>query len=46
MVENVLEEISFTAPSMSPANVSIDAKYVRERLKGLLADEDVRKYIL
>ncbi len=46
VVENVLEEISFTAPSISPANVSIDAKYVRERLKGLLADEDVRKYIL
>jgi ATP-dependent HslUV protease ATP-binding subunit HslU len=46
VVENVLEELSFTAPAISPANVAIDAKYVRDRLKGLLADEDVRKYIL
>ena len=46
VVENVLEELSFTAPAISPANVSIDAKYVRDRLKGVLADEDVRKYIL
>ena len=46
VVENVLEELSFTAPAISPANVAIDAKYVRERLKDLLADEDVRKYIL
>jgi ATP-dependent HslUV protease ATP-binding subunit HslU len=46
VVENVLEELSFTAPQISPAKVSIDATYVRDRLKGLLADEDVKKYIL
>src|SRR5579862_2372904 len=46
VVENVLEELSFNAPAISPANVSIDATYVRNRLKGLLADEDIRKYIL
>jgi ATP-dependent HslUV protease ATP-binding subunit HslU len=46
VVENVLEELSFTAPQISPAKVSIDATYVRNRLKGLLADEDVKKYIL
>jgi ATP-dependent HslUV protease ATP-binding subunit HslU len=46
VVENVLEELSFTAPQISPAKVSIDATYVRDRLKGLLADDDVKKYIL
>jgi len=46
VVENVLEDLSFNAPAISPANVVIDAKYVRDRLKGLLADEDIRKYIL
>jgi ATP-dependent HslUV protease ATP-binding subunit HslU len=46
VVENVLDEVSFTAPAIAPARVSVDAKYVRDRLKGILADEDVRKYIL
>jgi ATP-dependent HslUV protease ATP-binding subunit HslU len=46
VVENVLDEVSFTAPSISPARISVDAKYVKDRLKGILADEDIRKYIL
>ncbi|HLF93967.1 MAG TPA: ATP-dependent protease ATPase subunit HslU [Planctomycetota bacterium] len=46
VVEKVLDEISFTAPEIAPARISIDAKYVRERLKDILEDEDVRKYIL
>lgn len=46
VVEKVLDEISFTAPDIAPARIPIDAKYVRERLKGILEDEDLRKYIL
>ena len=46
VVEKVLDEISFTAPDISPARISVDAKYVHERLKDILADEDVKKYIL
>jgi ATP-dependent HslUV protease ATP-binding subunit HslU len=46
VVEKVLDEISYTAPDISPARVSVDAKYVRERLKEILTDEDVKKYIL
>jgi ATP-dependent HslUV protease ATP-binding subunit HslU len=46
IVEKVLDEISFTAPDISPARISVDAKYVRERLKDILQDEDVTKYIL
>jgi ATP-dependent HslUV protease ATP-binding subunit HslU len=46
VVERVLDEISFTAPDIAPARVSIDARYVRDRLQGILEDEDLRKYIL
>ncbi len=46
VVEKVLDEISFTAPDISPARVTIDEKYVRERLKDILADEDLKKYVL
>jgi len=46
VVERTLEEISFQAPDISPARITIDAKYVREKLKGILEDEDLRKYIL
>jgi ATP-dependent HslUV protease ATP-binding subunit HslU len=46
VVEKVLDEISYTAPDISPARVSVDAKYVRERLKEILTDEDLKKYIL
>jgi ATP-dependent HslUV protease ATP-binding subunit HslU len=46
VVEKVLDEISFTAPDISPARVSVDAKYVKDRLKDILTDEDVKRYIL
>ena len=46
VVEKVLDEISFNAPDISPARISIDAKYVRERLKDILEDEDLKKYVL
>ncbi len=46
VVEKVLDEISFTAPDISPARIVIDAKYVKERLKDVLEDEDLKKYIL
>jgi len=46
VVENVLDEVSFTAPSIAPARISVDSKYVKDRLKGILADEDIKKYIL
>ncbi len=46
VVERVLDEISFTAPDIAPAKIPIDVKYVRDRLKGILEDEDLKKYIL
>jgi ATP-dependent HslUV protease ATP-binding subunit HslU len=45
ILEKVTEEISFQAPEV-PAQVVIDAAYVRERLSGILADRDLSRYIL
>ncbi len=45
ILEKVTEEISFAAPE-TPARVTIDAAYVRERLSGILADRDLSRYIL
>ncbi len=46
IMEKLLEEISFMAPEMSGARVTIDAKYVKERLGDLVADQDLSRYIL
>ncbi len=46
MMEKLLDEISFDAPEMSGKSVVIDAKYVREKLKGFVEDEDLSRYIL
>ncbi len=48
VMEKVLEDVSFEAPDL-PADerkVRIDAAYVREKLKDVLEDEDLAKYIL
>jgi len=48
VMEKVLEDVSFEAPDL-PADerkVRIDAGYVREKLKDVLQDEDLAKYIL
>ncbi|MBI4566630.1 MAG: ATP-dependent protease ATPase subunit HslU [Planctomycetes bacterium] len=46
ILEKVLEDVSFQAPDLAPAKIPINATYVRERLKGILEDEDLKKYIL
>jgi ATP-dependent HslUV protease ATP-binding subunit HslU len=46
MMEKLLDEISFDAPEMSGKSMVIDAKYVREKLKGFVEDEDLSRYIL
>jgi len=46
MMENLLEEIQFDAPELSGQGVEIDEGLVRERLEKLVADTDVRKYLL
>jgi ATP-dependent HslUV protease ATP-binding subunit HslU len=46
MMEKLLDEISFDAPDSSGKNMVIDARYVREKLKDFVEDEDLSRYIL
>jgi ATP-dependent HslUV protease ATP-binding subunit HslU len=46
MMERLLDEISFDAPEMSGKSMVIDTKYVREKLKDFVEDEDLSRYIL
>ena len=46
MMEKLLDEISFDAPDSAGKNMLIDARYVREKLKDFVEDEDLSRYIL
>jgi len=47
VMEKVLEDISFDAAGADgPRKIVIDGKLVEERLKAIMADEDLAKYIL
>ncbi|MFH0844918.1 MAG: ATP-dependent protease ATPase subunit HslU [Pseudomonadota bacterium] len=46
VMESLLDEISFDAPDMEGRSVVIDRKYVQDKLKDILEDENLRKYIL
>ncbi len=46
IMERLLEEISFEAPQLKEKKVTIDAKYVQEKLSGIVKDEDLSRYIL
>jgi ATP-dependent HslUV protease ATP-binding subunit HslU len=46
IMEKVLEEISFNAPDMTEKSWPIDATYVREKLIGIVQNQDLSRYIL
>jgi ATP-dependent HslUV protease ATP-binding subunit HslU len=46
ILERVLEEVSFHAPSMRDVRVSVDAAFVRRRVDDLLKDQDLARYVL
>jgi ATP-dependent HslUV protease ATP-binding subunit HslU len=46
VLEKLLEQISFDAGTRGPANVTIDARYVDERLGELAKNEDLARYVL
>jgi ATP-dependent HslUV protease ATP-binding subunit HslU len=46
IMERLLEEISFDAPEKTGESMVINAKYVREKLKDFIEDEDLSRYIL
>ena len=46
ILEKVMEEISFEAPYIKTKDISIDREYVREQLKDIMKDQDLRRFIL
>ncbi len=46
IMETLLEDVSFDAPSMRGTEIVIDAEYVREKLADIVEDEDLSRYIL
>ncbi len=46
IMEKVLEDISFDADEHSGETVNVDAKYVDEKLSGVVQDQDLSRYIL
>jgi ATP-dependent HslUV protease ATP-binding subunit HslU len=46
VMERLLDQISFDAPEMPHATVTIDGAEVRNRLEAVVSDEDLSRYIL
>lgn len=46
VLEKLLEDASFDAPELNGNKIIVDAKYVREKMKDIIKDEDLTKYIL
>ncbi len=47
VMTTLLEDILFDLPDVQPkGNITIDGSFVRDRLKSVVEDEDLRKYIL
>lgn len=46
IMERLLEQISFEGPEWPDKSVRITAEYVRERLKDVVKDQDLSRYIL
>lgn len=46
ILERILEEVSFEAPTMAGSSVEITAQYVEERVDKIVRDKDLSRYIL
>jgi ATP-dependent HslUV protease ATP-binding subunit HslU len=46
ILEKLLEDLSFEAPTLQGQTVTIDRAYVQRQLAGLVKNEDLSKYIL
>jgi ATP-dependent HslUV protease ATP-binding subunit HslU len=46
VMEKLLDDVSFTAPDMETSKVVIDREYVTEKLKDIVEDENLSRYIL
>jgi ATP-dependent HslUV protease ATP-binding subunit HslU len=46
ILERLLDQLSYEAPEATEKKVVVDANYVRERLKDIVKDQDLSRYIL
>ena len=46
LLEKLLEDISFDAPDLEDKNITIDEKYVNEKLEKVAKNKDLSQYIL
>lgn len=46
ILEKLLEDISFNAPSLKKKQFTIDKKYVKKKLQSIVKNEDLSRYIL
>jgi ATP-dependent HslUV protease ATP-binding subunit HslU len=46
VMERLLEEVSFEAPDVAPQRIVITSSYVQERLKEIVENEDLSRFIL
>ena len=46
VMEKLLDQISFEAPDLESKKVVIDSVYVKEKLEGIMEDENLSRYIL
>ncbi|MFH1092227.1 MAG: HslU--HslV peptidase ATPase subunit, partial [Pseudomonadota bacterium] len=46
IMERLLEDVSFEAPDIGPAQIKVTAEYIRERLKDVVENSDLSRYIL
>lgn len=46
VMERLLEDVSFEAPDVAPQDIRITAEYVQDKLKEIVKDEDLSRFIL
>jgi ATP-dependent HslUV protease ATP-binding subunit HslU len=46
IMEKLLDDVAFDAPDRTEKNMTVDAKYVRDRLSDIIKSEDLSRYIL
>ena len=46
VLERLLEDVSFNAPDLSSKKVAIDREYVREKLRDIVGNRDLSRFIL
>jgi ATP-dependent HslUV protease ATP-binding subunit HslU len=46
VMEQLLEEVSFTAPDLKGQKISVTPEYIKSRISNLLKNQDLSRYIL